>query len=128
MDASPSLADTLLKRALPLALIVALAVAHGAILSQLYDFVSYFVSAFTRRSVFYHPLVLEHFPSLLRLVLERFPSLLITVFTLLLGGIPAAIYERVRGLRDSTTASLLIWLVTTILITAPVLTRALGLR
>jgi len=117
VDASPSLAGIVLSRILPLALIVALAIAHGAILSPLYDFVSYFVSAFSRRSIFYHPQVLENFP-----------SLLITVFTLLLGGIPAAIYERVRGLRDSTSASLLIWLVATILITAPVLTRALGLR
>ena len=117
LDTSPSLAGIVLSRILPLALILALAIAHGAILSPLYDFVSYFVSAFSRRTIFYHPQVLENFP-----------SLLITVFTLLLGGIPAAIYERVRGLRDSTSASLLIWLVATILITAPVLTRALGVR
>jgi hypothetical protein len=52
----------------------------------------------------------------------------IALFTLLLGGIPAAIYERVRGLQQSSPASMLIWLVTTILITAPVLSRALGLR
>ena len=115
--ASPSLGAILLQRTLPMALIVALAVAHGAILSPLYDFVSYFVSAFTRRTVFYHPLVLENFP-----------SLLVALFTLLLGGIPAAIYERARSLHESTPASLLIWLAATILITAPVLTRALGLR
>jgi hypothetical protein len=117
MEASSSLAAVLFKRTLPLALLVALAVVHGAIFSPLYDFVSYFVSAFTRRTMFYHPQVLENFP-----------SVLIAVFTLLLGGIPAAVYERVRGLRESTTASLLIWLVTTIVITAPVLTRALVLR
>jgi hypothetical protein len=117
MEASSNLAAVLFKRTLPLALIVALAVVHGAIFSPLYDFVSYFVSAFTRRTIFYHPQVLENFP-----------SVLIAVFTLLLGGIPAAVYERVRGLRESTTASMLIWLVTTIVITAPVLTRALGLR
>jgi hypothetical protein len=117
MDASSNLAGVLFKRTLPLALVVALAVAHGAILSPLYDFVSYFVSAFTRRTIFYRSEVIENLP-----------SALIAVFTLLLGGIPAAIYERVRGLRETTTASLLIWLVTTMLITAPVLTRALGLR
>ncbi|HEX2335016.1 MAG TPA: hypothetical protein VHI72_00940 [Hyphomicrobiaceae bacterium] len=117
MHASPGLAAILLKRILPLALILALAVAHGAILSPLYDFVSYFVSAFTRRTMFYNALVLENFP-----------SLLIAVLTLLLGGIPAAIYERIRGLGQSTTTSMLIWLATTILVTAPVLTRALGLR
>ena len=117
MHATPSLADIQLKRTLPLALIVALAVVHGAILSPLYDFVSYFVSAFSRRTMFYHPQVLE-----------TFPSVVIALFTLLLGGIPAAIYERVRGLQQSSPASMLIWLVTTILITAPVLSRALGLR
>jgi hypothetical protein len=115
--ATPSLADILLKRTLPLALIVALAVAHGAILSPLYDFVSYFVSAFSRRTMFYHPQVLE-----------IFPSVVIALFTLLLSGIPAAIYERVRGLQQSSPASMLIWLVTTMVITAPVLSRALGLR
>ena len=117
MQARPSLADILLKRTLPLAFIVALAVAHGAILSPLYDFVSYFVSAFSRRTVFYHPQVLE-----------LFPSALIALFTLLLGGIPAAVYERVRGLQQSSSASMVIWLLTTILISAPVLSRALGLR
>ena len=117
MHASPSLADILLKRTLPLALIVGLAVAHGAILSSLYDFVSYFVSAFSRRTMFYHPQVLEFFP-----------SVLIALFTLLLGGIPAAIYERVRGLQQSSPGSMLIWLIATVLVTAPVLTRALGLR
>jgi hypothetical protein len=115
--APPSLADILLKRTLPLALIVALAVAHGAILSPLYDFVSYFVSAFSRRTMFYHPQVLE-----------IFPSVVIALFTLLLGGIPAAVYERVRGLQQSSSASMVIWLLTTILISAPVLSRALGLR
>ena len=57
-----------------------------------------------------------------------FGALMLSTATLILGGIPAAIYERIRGLRETTTASLLIWLVTTILISAPVLTRALGLR
>ena len=117
MDASSNLAAVLFKRALPLALIVALAVAHGAILSPLYDFVSYFVSAFSRRTMFYHPQVLE-----------IFPSVVIALFTLLLGGIPAAVYERVRGLQQSSSASMVIWLLTTILISAPVLSRALGLR
>ena len=57
-----------------------------------------------------------------------FASLMVSTATIIIGGIPAAIYERVRGLRDSTSTSLLIWLAATILITAPVLTRALGVR
>jgi hypothetical protein len=117
MPQRPTLAADLLQRLLPLALIVALAALHGLILSRLYDFVSYFVSAFSRRTMFYHPLVLEYLP-----------SALIALFTLLLAGIPAAVYERLRTGRQTTPASLVIWLIATLLITAPVFTRALGWR
>ena len=112
-----SLASILVKRTLPLALLVAVAVVHGLILSPLYDFVSYFVSAFSRRTIFYN-----------QTVLELFPSVLIALLTLMLAGVPAAIYERARGLRDSTPTSIAIWLVATLLLSAPVILQALGLR
>lgn len=41
--------------------------------------------------------------------------------TLLLGAIPAALYERLRGLQESTPVSLGIWLVATGLLTLPAL-------
>ena len=50
----------------------------------------------------------------------------IAVVTLMLAGIPAALYERVRGLQTSSTASIAIWLVATVLLTMPAIRRALG--
>jgi hypothetical protein len=49
-----------------------------------------------------------------------FSSLVVSTATIILGGIPAAIYERVVGAKDdSTTVSLWIWLATTGLLTLP---------
>lgn len=49
-----------------------------------------------------------------------FSSLLVSTATIILGGIPAAIYERITGAReDSTEASLWIWLAGTAVLTLP---------
>ena len=49
-----------------------------------------------------------------------FSSLMVSTATVILGGIPAAIYERVTGAKDdSTDASLWIWLAGTALLTLP---------
>jgi uncharacterized membrane protein YjjP (DUF1212 family) len=49
-----------------------------------------------------------------------FSSLMVSTATIILGGIPAAIYERVAGAKDdSTTVSLWIWLACTALLTLP---------
>jgi hypothetical protein len=49
-----------------------------------------------------------------------FSSLMVSTATIILGGIPAAIYERVVGAKeDSTEASLWIWLAGTALLTLP---------
>jgi hypothetical protein len=49
-----------------------------------------------------------------------FSSLMVSTATVILGGIPAAIYERVIGAKeDSTEASLWIWLAGTALLTLP---------
>ncbi len=49
-----------------------------------------------------------------------FSSLMVSTATIILGGIPAAIYERVTGARDeSSEASLWIWLAGTALLTLP---------
>lgn len=50
----------------------------------------------------------------------------IALVTLMLAGIPAALYERVRRLQTSSTASIAIWLVATVLLTMPAIRRALG--
>jgi hypothetical protein len=49
-----------------------------------------------------------------------FSSLMVSTATIILGGIPAAIYERVVGAKeDSTESSLWIWLAGTALLTLP---------
>jgi hypothetical protein len=49
-----------------------------------------------------------------------FSSLMVSTATIILGGIPAAIYERVVGAKeDSTDASLWIWLAGTAILTLP---------
>jgi hypothetical protein len=49
-----------------------------------------------------------------------FSSLMVSTATIILGGIPAAIYERYIGAKDdSTTVSLWIWLAATALLTLP---------
>jgi hypothetical protein len=49
-----------------------------------------------------------------------FSSLMVSTATIILGGIPAALYERYVGAKDdSTTISLWIWLAATALLTLP---------
>jgi hypothetical protein len=104
----PGRLQTLLRRDVPLAATVALAVVNGMPLTSLYDSVSYVLYLFTRSSAFINQDVLEYLTT---------PA--IAVVTLLLGAIPAALYERVRGLKESTPVSLGIWLVATGLIALP---------
>jgi ABC-type transport system involved in multi-copper enzyme maturation permease subunit len=53
------------------------------------------------------------------LLLLYLTSLFISLMTLCIAGIPAAIWERVRGHKESTPVSIGIWLVATILLTIP---------
>jgi len=57
-----------------------------------------------------------------------FSSLMVSTATIILGGIPAAIYERVaRAKDDSTEASLWIWLAGTALLTLPAIGNFLAI-
>ena len=57
-----------------------------------------------------------------------FSSLMVSTATIILGGIPAAIYERVVGAKaDSTEASLWIWLAGTALLTLPAIGNFLAI-
>ena len=57
-----------------------------------------------------------------------FASLMVSTFTIILGGIPAAIYERFVGARDdSTQASLWIWLAGTAILTVPAIGNFLNI-
>jgi hypothetical protein len=48
-----------------------------------------------------------------------FASLMVSTATVILGGIPAAIYERLTGATDSNDVSLWIWLAGTAILTLP---------
>lgn len=48
-----------------------------------------------------------------------FASLMVATVTIILGGVPAALYERLAATPDSTAASLWIWLAGTALLTLP---------
>jgi hypothetical protein len=55
-------------------------------------------------------------------------SIFVSLMTLLIAGVPAAIYERVKGASTSTPASLGIWLVFTLLLAVPSLLGAIGTK
>jgi hypothetical protein len=99
---------TLMRRDLPLAGAMALAIINGMPLTSLYDSVSYVLYLFTRGSLFVGPELLDYLT-----------TPVIAVMTLLLGAVPAALYERLRGLEESTPFSLGIWLVATGLFASP---------
>jgi uncharacterized membrane protein HdeD (DUF308 family) len=55
-----------------------------------------------------------------------FISLMVSVFTVLLAGVPAAIYERNRGHTKSNGTSLTIWLVAAIILAMPAFLKMIG--
>lgn len=61
------------------------------------------------------------------IVLLYVTSLLLSTLTLLIGGVPAAIYERARGLETSTPTSIGIWVAGVALVSAPTLLGFVGM-
>jgi hypothetical protein len=55
-----------------------------------------------------------------------FVSLCVSIFTILLAGIPAAIYETNNGMTESSVKSLTIWLITALLLALPALAKMIG--
>jgi hypothetical protein len=53
-------------------------------------------------------------------------SLIVSTTTLLLAGVPAALYERWRGLAHSSPQSCTIWLIGAILLTIPAVLQTVG--
>jgi hypothetical protein len=53
-------------------------------------------------------------------------SVVLSLLTVLLAGIPAAIYERIRGLRESTPVSLAIWFAAAVLLALPAIMNLFG--
>ena len=101
---------------MPLAATAALAIVNGLDFSPVFDSVSYWLYSFARESPLFDGELFYYLT-----------SVAITLMTLLLAGIPAALYERVRGLQQSTPGSLTVWLLATALLTLPAILRALAL-
>ncbi|MDX2202129.1 MAG: hypothetical protein NW223_05225 [Hyphomicrobiaceae bacterium] len=95
-------------RAVLLALIAMAAMPNGLYFSPLFDSVLYYVpraaSAFFLRG---------------QEVTFYLTGFVLWLFTLVISGIPAAAYERLRGLRDSSAVSLVIWLVVALVLSVP---------
>jgi hypothetical protein len=116
VDRSGGYLQRLLQRDLPLAATVGLAVVNGLDFSPVFDSVSFWLYTFARDTPLYHGEVFFYLT-----------SVAISLMTLLVAGIPAALYERVRRLQQSTPGSLTIWLLATLLLTLPAILRALAL-
>jgi hypothetical protein len=103
------------KRELLLLPIAALSLLNGSHYSPVFDTVAYFML----------PLGKE-FLLTSRNVIFYITSIFISLATIVLAGVPAAIYERLRGLQESTGVSLAIWLAATALLTLPTLMNLLA--
>ncbi len=62
------------------------------------------------------------------LVLFYLTSIFISVMTLVIAGVPAAIYERARKLDESSPISIGIWLVATVLLVLPAVLTWFGVN
>jgi hypothetical protein len=105
----------LLTRDVLLVATAALSILNGTIYSPLFDPVAYLLFLFTRGSTLLGPERLFYLT-----------TVAIAVMTLLIAGVPASLYERIRGLRESTPVSVGIWAVTAALLSLPTLMRLLG--
>jgi hypothetical protein len=106
----------LLTRALLLIAIGACALLNGFGASPVHDGVDYTLG-----------IALRGYPFMTRAFTYNYVTpLAIAVMTLAIAGIPAALYERVRGLKASTPVSLGIWLVAAVLLALPAIMRAVG--
>jgi hypothetical protein len=93
----------------------AIAAFNGTFFSPIFDSIFYYLDTFARGTPFYS-----------QQLYLNLTSAFIAVMTLLIAGIPAALYERMRGLEASTPVSLGIWLLATVLLTLPTILRAFG--
>lgn len=107
--------EGILKRDVLLVATAGLSLLNGMHFSPLFDPVLFFVHRLAPG--FFGPILLFYFN-----------SLLISLTTLLLAGIPAALYERVMGHKQSTPVSLGIWFLAALLLTLPSLLNAAGVE
>ena len=106
-----------MQRDVLLVAIAATSLLNGMHFSPVFDPVSILLKPFVAGTFFASPLVFLYLASI-------FCSLM----TLLIAGVPAALFERFRGSGESTTASLGIWLVVTLLLSFPAFLSLTGVR
>jgi hypothetical protein len=70
----------------------------------------------------WYPALLPQTASLLFLL----SSLLVATFTLMIAGVPSAVYERLSGAKESDFVSMGIWLAGTLVLTAPAVVNMLA--
>lgn len=105
-----------LVRGILVILTLAVAVLNGLWFSAVFDPV-----------FFYLPRLLPAFLPISMDVVFHLTTVAIVLGTLAIAGVPAALYERVMGLRRSSVVSLCIWLAGTLLLSAPLLSDAMEL-
>jgi hypothetical protein len=93
----------------------AVALFNGSLWSPVYDSVAYILYLATRG-----------YPMMTAARAADATPFVIGIMTLLIAGIPAAIYERIRGLQTSSWGSMLIWLGATVLLSLPTILNAMG--
>jgi hypothetical protein len=102
-------------RGLLLIAAAAIALFNGSLWSPFYDSIAY-ILYLTTRGV----------PLMTAARTSNATPAVIAVMTLMLAGIPAAVYERIRGLPASTAVSIGIWLLATLLLTLPTIMNAMA--
>jgi hypothetical protein len=113
MEHRASLLATLFGRTLPLIAIFAVSMLNGLYFSPLFDPVLFVI-----------PRPMGMFFVKGQTVTFYAAGFFLWLMTLLLAGIPAAIYERVRGLQRSTPVSLAIWFLAALALSYPSLKAA----
>ena len=103
----------LLTRAVLLLATLACALFNGFSLSPVFDWADYMLGV-----------MLRGYPFMTRAVINTYVTpLAVAAMTLAIAGIPAAVYERIRGLNSSTAVSLAIWLVAALIVSLPAVMR-----
>jgi hypothetical protein len=109
-------AAALITRGLLLTATLGCALFNGLGLSPVFDGVDYMLG-----------IALRGYPYMTRAVIYAYVTpAAIALMTLAIAGIPAALYERIRGLKASTAVSLGLWLAGAVLLTLPAIMRAVG--
>jgi hypothetical protein len=106
--------ETILKKDMMIVGILGLAVLNGMHFSPWYD------AAF----LLARPFLVNGFWITSPIIAFYLTSLMLSTLSVMIAGIPAAIFERVTGRTESDTTSLYIWLGTMVVITIPALLAA----